>query len=152
MLSSRTFLYSGVSGASCPNPHGLVWSKDGWPGSPRTTNRSHWPFQSGYLASSAPALASGIASATSAKAAINFSHGIIPSWFRPPPRGTKCANHWCLLDLRQPGLRRQHEREIRLHVGIEGEVEAREGAQQILVIERERCAAADEELRRRHDF
>src|ERR1700730_15331959 len=52
-LSSRTFLYSGVSGASCPNPQGFVWSNEGWPPSPGTTNRAHAPFQSGYFAPSA---------------------------------------------------------------------------------------------------
>ena len=49
MLASRIALASGVSGASCPNPQGLVWSNEGWPGSPRTTNRFHWPFRSGYF-------------------------------------------------------------------------------------------------------
>src|ERR1700730_12425500 len=52
MLASRTALYSDVSGASCPNPQGLVWSNEGWPPSPGTTTRVHWPFKLGYFVSS----------------------------------------------------------------------------------------------------
>ena len=63
MLSSRTFWYSGVSGACCPLPQGFDWSNEGWPpavkpvpplpGSRpafRGTQRAHAPFQLGYLA------------------------------------------------------------------------------------------------------
>src|ERR1700739_2301559 len=63
MLCSKTFWYSGVSGASCPRPHGLVWSCDGCPpavkpplGSrtePGGNQRVHAPFQSRYFAASA---------------------------------------------------------------------------------------------------
>src|SRR5580704_13197636 len=49
MLASRIALDSGVSGAPCPKPQGLVWSNDGWPASPPTTNRFHWPFRLGYF-------------------------------------------------------------------------------------------------------
>src|SRR5262252_3684325 len=66
-LSSRTFRYSGVSGASCPNPHGFVWSNEGCPPSPGTTKRAHAPFQSGYFGGSAAlALPIGIARAATA--------------------------------------------------------------------------------------
>src|SRR5262245_11239475 len=49
MFSSNTFLYSSVSGASCPQPRGLLGSNAGWPGGEM---RRHWPFKSGYIASS----------------------------------------------------------------------------------------------------
>jgi hypothetical protein len=52
--------YSGISGACCPRPGGLVWSH--WNPTPR--GRHHCPDQSGYLDSSnAAALAIVIASA-----------------------------------------------------------------------------------------
>src|SRR5262249_12858992 len=44
--------YSGVSGASWRGPQPLVWSNEGWPTTPRTMNRSHWPFRLGYFESS----------------------------------------------------------------------------------------------------
>src|SRR5580692_8680789 len=84
MLSCRIFRDAGVSGASCPKPQGLVWSCDGWPGTPPTTNRSHWPFQSGYFGSSdAHALpnvatdAAAINKAVVARTHIAFRHDII---------------------------------------------------------------------------
>src|SRR5262249_32283268 len=53
MLSSWTFLYSGVSGACCAGPHALVGSNlIAWPPK-RGLMGSHWPFQLGYFASSA---------------------------------------------------------------------------------------------------
>ena len=71
MLSARTFWYSGVSGACCPKPHGLVWSNDGCPPSPGTTNRAHAPRQSGYFASAACAPPIGSTNAATAMAPIN---------------------------------------------------------------------------------
>src|ERR1700748_1599171 len=50
-FASRMAWYSAVSGASCPRPHDLLGSKDGWPATPGTTWRVHWPRQSGYLGS-----------------------------------------------------------------------------------------------------
>jgi hypothetical protein len=52
-LASNTAWYSGVSGASCPLPQGLFGSNEGWPATPATRCRFHWPFQSGYFPSSA---------------------------------------------------------------------------------------------------
>src|SRR5579883_923489 len=49
MLARRVAAASGVSGASWPKPQGLVWSNDGWPGSPRTIKRFHCPLRFGYL-------------------------------------------------------------------------------------------------------
>src|SRR5262245_25898214 len=49
MFSSKTFLYSSVSGASGPQPRGLLGSNAGWPGGEM---RRHWPLRSGYRASS----------------------------------------------------------------------------------------------------
>src|SRR5215510_2243691 len=66
MLASRIAWYSGVSGASCPLPQALVWSCDGWPGSPGTENRDHWPRQSGYFFSSAPCAAPIVSAAAKA--------------------------------------------------------------------------------------
>src|SRR5579883_516777 len=51
ILASRIAWYSGVNGAPCPSPQGLVWSKLGWPPDLKLT-RSHWPETSGYFASS----------------------------------------------------------------------------------------------------
>src|ERR1700724_2294002 len=67
MLSSRTFWYSGVSGACCAGPHGLVGSNlIAWPPR-RGLTVSHWPFQLGYFASSA-ARATPIVAVTAASA------------------------------------------------------------------------------------
>src|SRR5262249_16430928 len=52
MLASRTFWYSGVSGACCPRPQGLVGSNAGWPPTPGMRTPTHWPHRSGYFASS----------------------------------------------------------------------------------------------------
>src|SRR5260370_16072390 len=74
MLASRIALYSGVSGACCPKPQGLVWSNDGMPPSPGTTKRVHWPLRSGYFVSSnARALPSASAETASAAAAVRTS-------------------------------------------------------------------------------
>src|ERR1700733_5577074 len=70
MLAANTAWYSGVSGASCPNPHGLVWSWEGCVGSRRNRAR-HWPFQSGYCALSAAGAPLDTNSAASATAAVN---------------------------------------------------------------------------------
>src|SRR5260370_38193500 len=79
-LSSRTFRYSGVSGGSCPNPHGFVWSNDGCPPSPGTTKRAHAPFQSGYLGGSAAlALPIGIARAATAIVVTKLRQCIVTS-------------------------------------------------------------------------
>src|SRR6202049_5139768 len=68
MLSSSTFRYSGVSGACCAGPHGLVGSNlIAWPPR-RGLTVSHWPFQLGYFASSA-ARATPIVSASAAASA-----------------------------------------------------------------------------------
>src|SRR5438477_7517549 len=47
-LASKIFWYSGVSGACCARPGGLVWSH--W--LPMRGGFFHWPDQSGYLVSS----------------------------------------------------------------------------------------------------
>src|SRR6266700_1575544 len=53
MLSSRTFWYSGVSGACCAGPQALFGSYFiTWPPR-RRLMACHWPFQFGYFASSA---------------------------------------------------------------------------------------------------
>src|SRR5579871_3756567 len=84
-LSSSTFRYSGVSGASCPNPQGFVWSNEGCPPRPGTTNRAHAPFQSGYFASSAAlTLPPGITKVASAMTATKLRRYIVTSL-------TKCA-------------------------------------------------------------
>ena len=54
-------------------------------------------------------------------------------------------------DFREPRPRRQHERKISFHVGVEGEVETGERAQQVLLVARISIAVADEEFGRRHD-
>src|ERR1700691_1574628 len=51
-LASNFAWYSGVSGAPWPRPNGLPGSWGGWPTAPGTRALVHWPFQSGYLASS----------------------------------------------------------------------------------------------------
>src|SRR5580704_18127215 len=54
-------------------------------------------------------------------------------------------------DLRQPRLRCQDERKIGFHVGIEGKVEPRERAQQVLLVTDAHVVAADEKFRRCDD-
>src|SRR6516165_10224856 len=72
-------LYSGVNGASCPNPQDLVWSNEAWPPNPRTTKRVHCPFRFGYFEKSTIcALALDPASATSATAQIEMRQAIGP--------------------------------------------------------------------------
>src|SRR5260221_5214530 len=52
-----------------------------------------------------------------------------------------------LFDFREPRPRRQHKYKICLPVRIEGEMESREGVQQIALIELQRLVAADQEFR-----
>src|SRR5258708_26962634 len=78
MLSSRTFLYSGVNGACCAGPAALVGSNftGDWPPNGGLM-ASHWPFQFGYFASShARASAVGNDSAARRTTPIKFLQGI----------------------------------------------------------------------------
>src|SRR5579872_5059065 len=81
MLASMIARYSGVNGASWPSPQGFVWSNEGWPPSPRTMRRFHWPVQSGYLASSNACAATGIAAASTI--ALNMSFRIVARMTSP---------------------------------------------------------------------
>ncbi len=77
MLASRTAWYSGVSGACCPRPGGLVGSNAGW--SP-TPTASHCPERSGYFASSnAQAATADVTAAANAVAASNGLRDIVCS-------------------------------------------------------------------------
>src|SRR5215472_146679 len=67
MLASSTAWYSAVSGASWPNPQGLVWSCPAWPGRPRVMKRAHCPFQFGYFPSSAAGAVLVVAPSAAAK-------------------------------------------------------------------------------------
>jgi len=56
-----------------------------------------------------------------------------------------------LPDIVQTRPRRQHQREIRLHIGVYDVVETGKRLQQILLVERARVVATDEEFRCRRD-
>src|SRR5450432_1157520 len=69
MLASYTAWYSGVSGACCPRPGGLVGSQD-----PSGLPRSHMPSKAGYfLASCAPAARDRHSSAATATTELRWS-------------------------------------------------------------------------------
>src|SRR6516165_11341523 len=82
MLSSWTCRYSGVSGACCAGPHALVGSNlIAWPPR-RGLMGSHWPFQLGYLASSAacaaPMVTTSAAANANAPVELRYDISILP--------------------------------------------------------------------------
>src|SRR2546423_3686974 len=90
--------YSGVSGASWYSPQPLVWSNEAWPASPRTANRSHWPFRLGYFVSSyacaPPSEVSSIAAIATARIELRRPIGYAPfDVFLGETKSRRAAHH-----------------------------------------------------------